>query len=206
MKIDYMAILQRELTIATQAKRDAGIDADEDSHPARIITVGPDGTEELVPIRWKGNGEKRVKMSMLGVVCATTDVQAFILNADVRYLNIETFCSRHNVPLPGRDSMDAFEAGRRRVMGELYNDYMGNMPRDLFHEALFCTAFGPNVNQAMSQTYTVENGEYVFSDTLKGEKPEQIENYMIPKWWEEPFLSRALAMKSAIQKHFNGDL
>lgn len=61
--------------------------------------------------------------------------------------------------------------------------------------------YGPRINTVMIQEYTVQNGEFLFTDTgLPTDGEGHV--FMIRKWWEPAFKAKALALKSQMEAAF----
>ena len=64
----------------------------------------------------------------------------------------------------------------------LYVNYTGNLPRQLFTDALMVAIYGPSVKLCAIETYRIVDGRFVF--TRPPGMPDDVQIGMLPAWWD----------------------
>lgn len=177
--MDWDGLLKSEMDAAVRQR--ARLKGD-DEFVMSVKMVSSRGDIADTCLIWRDGEDKRLVMKLVAQCCQVLGAQAVLVTSDARFLDVDGFCRRFNVPRP-EAGFEAFDRERRRVMAG-FGDYMGNLPNDCYNDVLIVAVKGPSINRFVSTAYRVTENDIVFSKTEE-QQTGFVEINLIPTWWKE---------------------
>ena len=156
-----------------------------DAFPQTVIMLGPELQPATVPITWKSEPEKYMKMRAVSETAMEMFCQAVILISDVRWVETEKAEKLLGLPPLAEVGLEKWGEMYKREITTRYKGYLGNAPAELYTEAIIAVMKGPRLNQIPMRAAPYQKGDRDSIHWLPSKNTTYgpLHFNLLPDWW-----------------------
>jgi hypothetical protein len=152
------------------------------------LVIGPNLESATLPIQWGSNREKRALMTAISLAAKDANASAVLLINDTRWCESEKFTDYFHIAPISEIGLEAWQEEYGEIIRGIYGGSMGNLPRELWNEALIVSGKGPLVGEksviAFYREGRNDSVEWIENPMKTSGGDIQTKMYMLDDWWE----------------------